>query len=77
MSCECITHAIGTVHALESPMTYDDVNRREDERNVFFVESVSENGDIVLRLPGGHAWTLAVPVEMARYYRRLIPSDRT
>jgi hypothetical protein len=45
------------------------------ELDDLFVESVSDDGELVLRLPGGSALRLLIPRELIRYYRRLIPAE--
>lgn len=39
-----------------------------------FVESVGDDGEMIMRLPGGDRFMLHVPTQMVRYYRRLVPS---
>jgi hypothetical protein len=36
------------------------------------VLAVSDDGDVLMRMPGGHPVELKVPPQLAPYYRRLV-----
>lgn len=37
------------------------------------IEHVDDDGTVVVRMPSGHRFRLAVPTSMVPYYRRLVP----
>lgn len=37
------------------------------------IEHVDDDGTVVIRMPSGHRFRLAVPTAMVPYYRRLVP----
>lgn len=40
------------------------------------IELVDDDGTVVVRMPSGHRFHLAVPASMVPYYRRLVPDPR-
>lgn len=53
-------------------MKRDDENPAPGELDDMYIESVSDQGEIVIHWPGGHHFRIMAAPELAHYYRRLV-----